>query len=184
MKFLKLLYCTFYVLTMISIEAYRAAIGRHNRRKHINTKRVVPNFYTCKMDPAVFIACYLMTFVPLAFYFMLLLFICIAVLHLTMLKLICLTVDRVTKKFTRMYVCTREMKTFANDFQMSSNKTNGHKYVMNKKKEVFLRYICLTLILTSCVAFMSINVPSTMHTNGNIQNSNEHSNCMLKNLEL
>ena len=121
---------------MISIEAYRAAIGRHNHCKNIKMKHV-PNFYTYKMDPAVLIACYLMTFIPLPFYFMLLMFICITVLHLTMLKLIRLTVDRVTKKFTRMYVRSLEMKTFTNDFQMSFNKT--HEYVMNKKKKVFLR---------------------------------------------
>ena len=127
---------------------------------------------------------YLMTFIPLTLYLMVLMFICVTVVYIILLVFVCKSVDDISKKFIRMYVRSVEMKTYTNDFNMYSHKSNSHEYSMSKKKKVFLCYLCLTVILTSCVAIMSSNVPSTIVTNVNLQSTNGHSKCMSKNLEL
>ena len=102
---------------MISIEAYRAAIGRHNRCKHIKGKHVPNTSYTSKVDPVIFIAIYwiywklfdlfdfdlMMTIISVPLMFMLL-FVCVTVAYIMMSIVVCKSVDHIIKKFMQMYV--------------------------------------------------------------------------------
>ena len=194
---------------MVSIEAYRAAIGRHNNRcKHTN-KGYLPLFNGYEIY-FILIACFLISFLPVALYLMFLTFICI-------------TIDLISYRLTK-YLQINNRDTFLNNLDTQCNNFSKGDYVLDltscrlakylqnilqnicrdtfwnnldtqcnnflkgdcvhpvnsKKIWSLTRYLCLVLLLLSCIAFISHSVPTTVNSEGYLQTSNN----MLKNLEL
>ena len=120
---------------MISIEAYRAAIGRHNNRcKHTN-KGYLPLFNGYEIYFNL-IACFLLSFLPVTLYLMFLMFICI-------------TIDLTSYRLTK-YLQINNRDTFLNNLDTQCNnflKGDCVHPVNSKKKSSLIRYLCLMLLL-------------------------------------
>ena len=142
---------------MISIEAYRAAIGRRNNRfKHIiKGHSPILNGYDIYF---ILIACFLLTFLPATLYLMFLMFICI-------------TVDLISFKFARyMRMNTESRNTLLNNLDIRYNNclkvTNFYAPLVNrtKNKPTLIRYFCLLLLFTSCITFICNGVGTAFNS--------------------
>ena len=97
---------------MITIEAYRAAIGGHNRYKQIKKSHARIDF-TSIIDVLKTLSLISLSAIPL--YFMLLTLVCIMAPHFTILMFI----DCIVKKYIRRYAHILDVKIFQENLQVS-----------------------------------------------------------------
>ena len=157
----------------VSLEAYRASIGRHNRCKQLKQRHDSTDL--AWINDIIEGLC-LMTVIGIPLYFMLLTLVCIIAPHFTVLMFLCLYINSLTKKVNQRYSYTSTC--------YHNTCHDNTQYVMKKKNNTFLRYMCLAILFTSCAMLISNNVPTTIDASETMQNTNMKSNCLFKNLEL
>ena len=163
---------------MISIEAHHATIGRfYNKSKRL--RNIHASLLNGDEIYFILIGC-ILSFLPVT-------------LYLLLLSFICITVDLFSFKFAKRMrnntdyrnALLNSLDVRYNDYFKCNNSSKGdYVHPLNSKKKSLIRYLCLMLLLLSCIAFISYNVPTTVNSEGYMQTSNKHRNSLLKNLEL
>merc|ERR1712226_697286 len=101
---------------MISIEQYRAAIGRRNSCKQLKNRHDSYDI-ACIID-FIKALCF-MTIVGIPLYFLFLTLVCIITPHFTMLMFMCIYINSLTKGFNQTSVHASHMKTYSDSHQLS-----------------------------------------------------------------
>ena len=138
---------------MISIDAYRSAIGRHNNKRLRTSMQC--NYDTALNDVGFYaILMPLILLLTYALLGILLLLTMIFSPHVTVIMSVFLFVNKVRRE-------VKDRCTSTTRFEFSSTNFNKDRNFASKKRNVILRYICSALVIGSSVAFFSKNLPQT-----------------------